>query len=133
VTAASTAHDAFDTQLHVFRRDTDRAKLDLSEPPTIGIEGRGSDHEIIDESANRGPFGDHSRAIARRIFFSNADGEDPPVEDVEALVSAVLSSPMVKAARAVIDADPRYVRARLIELAAMVACREWQGQTEISR
>jgi hypothetical protein len=77
--------------------------------------------ESIDIKQRGVGFGDHSREIARRIILSIADGEDPPAEDVEALVGAVLDSPLVRAAQAVIDAEPRHVRARLIELAAMVA------------
>jgi len=43
-----------------------------------------------------------------------------PAGDVEALIGAVLDTPLVKAARAVIDAEPRFFRARLIELAALM-------------
>jgi hypothetical protein len=94
------------------------------EPPTCGSGGRRSGYDIIDEFANRGPIGDRSRGIARRILLSLADGEDPAAEDVGALIGAVLDSPLVKAARAVMDADPRFMRARLIELAAIVGQRQ---------
>ena len=44
-----------------------------------------------------------------------------PTKDAEALIRAVLDSLLVKAAKAVIDVEPRFMRTRLIELAAMVA------------
>ena len=62
-----------------------------------------------------------SRAIAREIILSIADGADPAAEDVLSLVNSALKTPFAKAAQAVIKAEPQYVRARLIELAAMVA------------
>ncbi|MFH1266023.1 MAG: hypothetical protein ABIK89_09860 [Planctomycetota bacterium] len=104
-----------------------------SKPSTCGSGGRGSYHDIITELANRGPNGDRSRTIARQILLSLADGTDPTAEDIEVLLSAVvdtplaraaravLVTPLVKAARAVVDADPRFIRARLIELASIVA------------
>ena len=52
--------------------------------------------------------------VARKIVLSIANGIDPAAEDVEALVYGALGTPFAEAARAVIEADPRYVKARLM-------------------
>ena len=62
-----------------------------------------------------------SRAIARRIILSIAEGADSKAVDVPLAVNSALNSRFAKAAQEVIEAEPRYVRARLIELAAVVA------------
>ena len=88
---------------------------------TVGLEGRGSNHETISEFANSGLDRDLTSSIARKVILSIAEGKDPTAEDVLLLVNSALKTPFAKAARSVIEADSRYVRARLIELAAMVA------------
>ena len=60
-------------------------------------------------------------SIARKVILSIADGKDPATEDVLSLVNSALNSPLAKNAEAVLNAEPIYVRARLIELAALVA------------
>ena len=91
------------------------------EPVTVGLEGRRSDHEIISQFADSGLDRDLTSSIARKVILSIAEGKDPATEDVLSLVNSALKTPFAKAARAVIEADPSYVRARLIELAALVA------------
>ena len=75
------------------------------------------------------PSNTDPRHILRRrpplhAYPSIADGKDPTAEDVLLLVNSALNSPFAKAAQAVIEAEPQYVRARLIELAALVAAED---------
>jgi hypothetical protein len=99
---------------------TDFAKRNPSQPATVGLEGRSATHEIVEQFGHPGLQRDFMFRIARKIILSIADGTNPPAEDVEALVSAALGTPFAEAARAVIEAKPRYVGARLIELASML-------------
>jgi hypothetical protein len=93
-------------------------------PLTRGLEGRRSDHEIVGDFAKTGLERDLTSSVARKVILSIAEGQDPKAEDVLLMVNSALKTPFAKAARAVIETEPRYVRARLIELAAMMATRD---------
>lgn len=59
-------------------------------------------------------------AVAVRVLSAYAAGDDPSDEDLTQLLAVgVLEAPVL--AQAVLDADPRFVRIRVIALAATIA------------
>ena len=113
--------DASPRSCTVTSPSTDIAKRYPSSPLTFGLEGRGSNHETISQFANSVLDRDLTSSIARKIILSISDGKDPATEDVLLLVNTALKTRFSTAAQAVVEAEPRYVRARLIELAALMA------------
>jgi len=91
------------------------------EPSTNGLRIQRSDHITIGDFGKTGLERDLTSSIARKVILSIAEGKDPKAEDVLLLVNSALNSPLSKYAEAVLNAEPKYVRARLIEPAAMVA------------
>ena len=75
------------------------------------------------ESVHSGPARDRANSVAVRVLSAYAAGDDPTDADIAQLLAVgVLEAPML--AQAVLDADPRFVRVRVIALAAKVVASE---------